>query len=81
MAQTIYAEQSWRETGLCYGTFDERFFAGARPESRTRQPGLALRRLRKEAEEICSDCPVKIECRLYADSADITAGTWGGRTR
>ncbi len=71
----------WRERGACFGTFDDRFFAGARAESRTRGTGLANRRRQKEAEAVCATCPVKIACRIYAVENDVTAGTWGGRTR
>jgi WhiB family redox-sensing transcriptional regulator len=34
----------------------------------------------RKAKEICSGCPVRIDCQLHALNHDIVDGTWGGLT-
>ena len=36
---------------------------------------------RREAEQACTGCVVRIPCRAYADTAREPAHVWGGRDR
>jgi len=38
-----------------------------------------LVRTRKQLGEICSACPVVVECREFAERTQATIGFWGGK--
>jgi hypothetical protein len=58
---------SWRELASCKGTYLEVFFPDGGGEY-----ALAA------AREWCDDCPVKAECRQYAEDHNLPDGVWGG---
>ena len=56
---------SWREAALCRNSDSDLFFDPA---------------MQEEATNICAECPVSVQCLLYALSNSMTFGVWGGRT-
>lgn len=57
----------WREDALCSQTDPEAFYPDRGPA-----PTLA--------RNVCSRCPVKNPCLLYAITNNETHGVWGGTT-
>lgn len=63
-------KESWRQQGICSQTDPDIWFPGA---GQTAQARLAI--------ELCSQCPVRIECLEAAlTSEDEEGGIWGGTT-
>ena len=61
------ADEDWRAGALCSRTNPDLFFAvGAREH--------------REAKQICKQCPVRMECLVYALEGPIDHGIWGGMT-
>lgn len=59
--------ENWRAKGLCYKTYDERFFPQRGETSRY-------------AKGLCAHCPVKAECLDVAISRGCRSGIFGGTT-
>jgi WhiB family redox-sensing transcriptional regulator len=65
----------WQHRAACRGPNQAIFFPPAQFERRSEK------RLReKRAKEICSECPVQIDCRNYALEIREQYGIWGGMT-
>lgn len=70
---------TWRDQAACDGANPEIFFLGY-------GPGRGLGRLSKTAKaramELCTGCPVTVECLAYALTMPATGdfGIWGGTT-
>jgi WhiB family redox-sensing transcriptional regulator len=65
----------WQHRAACRGPNQAIFFPPPQFERRSEK------RLReKRAKEICSECPVQIECRTYALEIREQYGIWGGMT-
>jgi len=62
----------WQQRASCRTMSSETFFFvdGERGESRKKREALA--------KEICSTCPVILECRRFASKAEEPYGIWGG---
>ena len=58
----------WRERGLCWDTFDPRFFP-ERGESS------------KEIKGMCADCPVAFDCLEFSFDLNPRHGIWGGMSQ
>lgn len=61
--------RAWMRDAACRGMDTERFF-----------PDPGELDMRNETLRICRRCPVKDECRQYADGLDIIYGIYGGET-
>lgn len=61
-------DRTWIATAACTGS-SANFFP-----SRMGEPGIA------EAMQICTTCPVRINCLRYALNNNIAHGIWGGYT-
>jgi len=62
----------WQEHGLCREADPLLFF---HPQN---ERGLARIRRDREAKNVCSRCPVRMECADYAVRAREPYGVWGG---
>ncbi len=58
---------NWRDDAACRGLDTELFFPGQ---------GESI----MEAKQICSSCPVRVECADYALDSGQRFGIWGGTT-
>jgi len=58
---------NWREIAACNGVDSNAFF----PDSEDSRASAA-------AKEICSECPVAVECLQYSLATNQGAGVWGG---
>ena len=56
----------WKALGLCFQTYDERFFPDRGPAS-------------QEIKRLCGVCPVEAECLEYALETKPRHGIWGGK--
>lgn len=56
---------SWRDAAACRDSDSDTFFNPA---------------LQERAKSICAECPVSLQCLLYAQGNRMTYGVWGGRT-
>ncbi|MFN8099109.1 MAG: WhiB family transcriptional regulator [Dermatophilaceae bacterium] len=77
MAETIMVpplatEWEWQFEGLCRGLSPEMFF---HPEG---ERGSARRVRDHAAKEVCSRCPVLLQCRAHALANREPYGVWGG---
>lgn len=68
----IELDLSWFKKASCKGASPDLFFPD--PEDPD------LRKIQKSAEEICSTCPVIVECAEYALVNGEKVGTWGGKS-
>ncbi len=57
----------WQALGLCFQTYDPRFF----PE----------RGKKFEILKLCKVCPVQVECLEYALATNPKHGIWGGKNK
>jgi WhiB family transcriptional regulator, redox-sensing transcriptional regulator len=64
----------WQLQAHCRTVDPELFF---HPEN---ERGNARKRREARAKEVCSRCPVRRECQLFALEADEQFGVWGGVT-
>jgi WhiB family redox-sensing transcriptional regulator len=64
------ADYSWRSMAICKGTDPDLFF----PVGTTGQALLQIAR----AKEVCSECPVQVDCLDYAIETNQDSGIWGG---
>jgi len=64
------ADYSWRRHSICRDTDPELFF----PIGTT---GYALVQIER-AKQVCSECPVNVECLEYALETNQDSGIWGG---
>ncbi len=62
---TATSDQSWRKKSSC-ASVDPEIFFGEDEVSR--------------AKQICAGCPVRDQCREWADAAGEFLGVWGGHT-
>ncbi|MFV1990515.1 MAG: WhiB family transcriptional regulator [Acidimicrobiales bacterium] len=62
---TASTDQSWRKSSSC-ASVDPEIFFGEDQVSR--------------AKQICASCPVRKECREWADASAEFLGVWGGQT-
>ncbi|WP_368859018.1 WhiB family transcriptional regulator [Mycolicibacterium mageritense] len=60
----------WMSKAICVGRDPEIWF--------TERTGLAARKDNARAAGICAQCPVRVQCRAYADRLPATDGVWGG---
>ncbi|MEN4399987.1 WhiB family transcriptional regulator [Mycolicibacterium conceptionense] len=60
----------WMDQALCAGRDPEIWF--------TEKTGIAGRKAVARAAAICAQCPVRLQCRAYADELPATDGVWGG---
>lgn len=71
-----YAPENWRLDAKCFGKDPELWFP---PRDKTKYKIIA-----DEAKGVCfgrdgaPECPVRLECLLYADKMDDQNGIWGG---
>jgi WhiB family transcriptional regulator, redox-sensing transcriptional regulator len=61
--------RSWMGQATCRGIDTERWFDAKPPK-----------RVRAHIRDVCSDCPVALQCLSYALVNDEGHGAWGGRT-
>jgi WhiB family redox-sensing transcriptional regulator len=66
-------DMSWLDSAACRGVNPEVFFPI--------KTGNGARREAAEAILICRECPVILQCRLYARTAARGFGVWGGHLR
>lgn len=64
---------SWRSRAACRGMGPELFF----PHGETAQEAAEQT---TRAKKVCSDCPVRLHCLLYALARHPQDGIWGGLT-
>jgi WhiB family redox-sensing transcriptional regulator len=69
----VLRRPSWMELAACAGRPIELFFPS---------PGVSAKTMDR-ARAICAGCPVRTECRDYADSSggEDIIGIWGGTDR
>ena len=65
-----HAEYGWRQHAICRDTDPDLFF----PIGTTGQALVQIDR----AEEVCSECPVKVDCLEFALETNQDSGIWGG---
>lgn len=63
---------SWRNDGICFGTFDPSFYGDDEDVGTSKQHEAARR--------ICYSCPVQVECLSYCLETNQKWGVWGGLT-
>lgn len=68
----LYDDALWMQDASCRDEDPEMFF----PE-----PGVGMLDQIATAKEVCSTCPVRMECLAYAIDNRIEYGVWGGLTR
>jgi WhiB family redox-sensing transcriptional regulator len=64
------ADYSWRRGAICRDTDPNLFF----PVGTT---GFALMQIER-AKQVCSECPVRVDCLDYALETNQDSGIWGG---
>lgn len=64
------ADYSWRTRAICRDTDPDLFF----PVGTT---GHALVQIDR-AKQVCSECPVRVECLEFALETNQDSGIWGG---
>lgn len=64
------ADYSWRSRAICRDTDPDLFF----PVGTT---GHALVQIDR-AKQVCSECPVRVECLEFALETNQDSGIWGG---
>lgn len=69
MSHTGCSDKSWFNKGLCKDHDTNLFFAETGENLKTRK-----------AKTICSGCPVRLECLVYALENKEPFGVWGGTT-
>ncbi len=69
------AELLWQHQAACRGPNQAIFFPPGQLERRSEKRHRELR-----AKEICSSCPVEVQCRTYAIEIREQHGIWGGLT-
>lgn len=65
----------WQVRAACRGPNQAIFFPPSQMERRSEK-----RSRERRAKEICSSCPVQLECRNYAITIREQHGIWGGLT-
>lgn len=74
MQTSVIAEnQNWSDQAQCKGTDVEMFFSDVGTKSQLRFKVL-------RAKEICSSCPVRVECLRHSVEHQEEYGIWGGLT-
>ena len=63
-------DDAWRALAACIGYPFEVWFPWDATRDRRRTPGLA--------EQICAECPVRVECEQFGRATRPTDGIWGG---
>lgn len=63
--------RDWMASALCAQVDADAFF----PDT----VGVGGRRQAAAAQAICEQCPVILECRMYAKQIGASAGVWGGQ--
>jgi len=67
-ADLVLHQPDWQKDAVCKDADPELFF----PEPKSGHAAKALR--------ICRNCPVKLDCGIWAIDTDQPAGVWGGMT-
>ena len=63
---------AWQEHAACKGMDSSRFFPPERERASTAAARIA------GAKKVCADCPVLVECRVFALLVREPYGVWGG---
>ena len=64
----------WRQRAACRDLDPDDFF----PEGPETAPGVAAQV--EQAKQVCSGCPVRLRCLLWAMGTKTDHGVWGGMT-
>ncbi len=77
-------DDTWKRRAACRGHPRPDIFypPPARSETTIKRSKSEMRRrlIVAEAKRVCAACPVRIECRNYADEILDYHGIWGGQT-
>jgi hypothetical protein len=60
---------NWMTEAACKGMEPTQFFEGFESASMSSRMNTLM---------VCANCPVRVECEMYADSRRDSEGIWGG---
>lgn len=72
--QPIASRWEWQDSAACRGTDVSSFYSPARERGRAKEAR------ERRARQVCSGCPVRVECAKFALAIGERFGVWGGMT-